>query len=154
MTGARLCEVACLRIDTAGLLLLLTVDGRDVQVHVPLHHRTIHALVHRHAGQLQPRRCGAPPADNGRVDLLLRCLQVCDVRDVLLLVRPGPQAAFWLRLTTSNGPAEIDVDPVELVTLVVSDRVPVALVGPSDRWDDALAALLTQDGDGRHRSEA
>lgn len=139
----RACRTVALRACRDHVLLLLEVDGRDVPVEVGIDAATRHAMHHLHAMAARPTRCGPSPATY--VDLLLRSLRATGSWPLCVVVRPGPDPAFWLRLVVDAEPVEIDLDIVNAVALLVADRLPVTVTDAgADPWQHTIDRLLTE----------
>ncbi len=137
------CRTVALRAGRDHVLLLLEVDGRDVPVEVPIDAATRHAMHHLHAMQAHPTRCGTSPSTY--VDLLLRSLRATGSWPLCLVVRPGPDPAFWLRLVVDAEPVEIDLDIVNAVALLLADRLAVTITDTAhDPWQHTIDRLLTE----------
>lgn len=139
----RSARVVALRAGRDHVLLLLEVDGRDVPVEMSIDAATAHAMRHLHAMQAHPARCGSRPSTY--VDLLLRSLRATGSWPLSLVVRPGPEPAFWLRLMVDAEPVEIDLDVVNAVALVLADRLAVTVMDTEhDPWQHTIDRLLTE----------
>lgn len=137
-TPARLLE---LYRGERALHILLQVDDRPVEVHVDLVPRTQAAL------PLVFALLGHQPGCKGGLDvaigLLLRTAVALGGDFACVVVRPAPTPAFWLRLVTSDGPRELDIDVLDAFVLLVSRRLPIEVTrDQATDWDDALTRLL------------
>lgn len=139
----RSCQPVGLHADGDALMLLLEADGRDVPVRIPLREGTAWVLEHLAALHGHSPGCGGSP--DVHVGLLLRSLRAAGAWPLLLLVRPLPGPAFWLRLMADEGPVDVDVSALDAAALIMSRRLPLALAGAApDPWDRTCAQLLGQ----------
>ncbi len=106
-------------------VLVLEVGERDVPLELPLSPRDAQAL--RLLSALHRRAPDPPVARAVHVDLLVRALQAGGDWRPYVLVRPGPPAAFWLRIERDDGAREVDMSPLDAVVMLLSSRVPVLL---------------------------
>lgn len=61
-----------------------------------------------------------------------------------LVVRPGPEPAFWLRVVADAEPVEIDLDVINAVVLLLAERIPVTVTDlDHDPWQATIDHLLT-----------
>lgn len=136
------CRMVALRAWHDHVLLLLEDEGRDVPVEVPIDHGTAHAMRHLHALHAHPARCAT--RRSSYVDLLLRSLRAAGSWPLCLVVRPGPEPAFWLRIVVDAEPVEIDLDVVNAVVLLLADRLPVTVTNlDQDPWQATIDRLLS-----------
>jgi hypothetical protein len=137
--SVRCASLAAVRADAEALSLLFRTSGGEVPVTVPLDLRTAQALRHVHG--LHGHTChGAPDV---HVGLLLRAVEAVGGAVTRVVVRPGAEPAFWLRVGDADGWTELDLDVLDAASLLLSRRVPVELVDvPEGTWDGALVALL------------
>lgn len=136
------CRLVVLRAEHDKLLVLLEVEGRDLPVAVPIDARTAHALRHVHALHARPAHCAQRRPIH--VDLLLRAVRACGAWPLCVVVRPGPDPAFWLRIVRDGEPVEVDLDVLDAVVLLLADRLPVTVTDVDhDPWQHTIDRLLT-----------
>lgn len=136
------CRMVALRAGHDHVLLLLEAGGRDVPVEVPIDRDTAHAMRHLHALHAHPARCAS--RRSSYVDLLLRTMRAAGSWPLCLVVRPGPEPAFWLRFVADAEAVEIDLDVVNAVVLLLADRLPVTVTDLAhDPWQATIDRLLS-----------
>lgn len=136
------CHLVALRAGHDHVLLLLEADGRDVPVEVPIDPGTAHAMRHLHALHAHPARCAT--RRSSYVDLLLRTLRAAGSWPMCVVVRPGPDPAFWLRIVVEGEAVEIDLDVVNAVVLLLADRLPLTVTDlDHDPWQTTIDRLLS-----------
>lgn len=136
------CRLVALRADHDRLLVLLEADGRDVPVTIPINASTAHALRHLHALHVHPAGCGKRRLVH--VDLLLRAVRAGGAWPLCVVVRPGPEPAFWLRIVRADEPVEVDLDVLDAVALLLADRLPITITDVDhDPWERTIDQLLT-----------
>lgn len=141
--GAPGCRMVALRASHDHVLLLLEAAGRDVPVEVPIDASTAHAMRHLHALHAHPARCA--PRRPSYVDLLLRTLRAAGSWPLCVVVRPGPDPAFWLRIVAEADAVEIDLDVTNAVVLLLADRLPVTVTDlDHDPWQTTFDRLLAE----------
>lgn len=138
------CELAVLRATDDELVMVLQVDGSDVPVHLPIDAATRRALQRVHALYGHHPSCRAPaPAGP---DLLRRALRAAGAWPLCLLVRPGPEPAFWLRIVAAGDPVELDLGVVDAVAMLLAGDLPIVLTDTDhDPWQQAIDQLLPPD---------
>ncbi len=140
--AATACRMVALRADHDHVLLLLEADGRDVPIEVPIDRGTAHVMRHLHALHAHPARCSA--RRSSYVDLLLRTMRAAGSWPLCLVVRPGPEPAFWLRFVADAEAVEIDLDVVNAVVLLLADRLPLTVTSlDHDPWQTTIDRLLS-----------
>lgn len=141
--GTRRAEVATLVGTPRGVELRLLVDGRVLDVDVPLEPATARALPHVYA--LHGHAPGCPCCPDVHIELLLRAVSRIGGQADSIVVRGGEHPAFWLRLAGPRGMAEVELGVLDAVSLLASRRLPVQVEDGGDRdWDDALRALTDE----------
>jgi hypothetical protein len=132
-------KLVALRARDKMLTLLFERAGSEISVDLPVEERTLHALHHVTALH------GHQPACGQRLDvhvgLLIRALAATDALPDTVVVRPGPPAAFWLRLRRDGRLVDVDLDVLDAACLLMSQRLPVRFAEELD-WDAALRRLV------------
>lgn len=140
VAGLRSCRAVFVRADDQTLTLLLDASGHDVPVTIPLPERAAQTLDHLAILHGHSQGCGAAP--DVHVGLLVRSLRAAGAWPLLLVVRPAPAPAFWLRVMTTDGPVDVDVGVLDAAALIMSRRLPLALVDTgADPWERTIAQL-------------
>lgn len=137
MTGPA--KLVAMRAQGELLTLLFERDGAEIGIDLPVEKRTLHALHHVTALHGHQPVCGQRL--DVHVGLLFRVLAATDAVADTVVVRPGPPAAFWLRLRRDGQLLDIDLDVLDAACLLMSRRLPVHLADEVD-WDAALRRLV------------
>lgn len=123
------------------VVILVEVGDRDVPIEVPIDPATAHALRQADALRHHPALCQRHRPTY--VDLLLRSIRATGAWPMGVVVRPGPEPAFWLRMVVDGEPVEIDLHVFDAVVLLLANRLPVLLTdGDHDPWQETIDRLL------------
>lgn len=135
------CRVVAMEATDHELLLVVEAGGRSLPVMVALSPPAVHAL--RHVCALHGHDRGCPADTQVHVDLLRRALWAAGAWPLCLLIRPDPVPAFWLRVATREGTAELALDVLDAAALLLSGRLPAAMVSAqADVWETTVERLL------------
>lgn len=130
------------------LTWLFDTGDSEVAVSAGIDHDVAHAVQHLHALHAHSPSCQRSPRSQVHVDLLIRTVASMGGRADTLLVRAVGEPAFWLRVIGPDGVREVELDLLDATCLLMSQRVPVLLLGADEAdWDRALARLVAgEDG--------
>lgn len=121
--------------------MVVEAGGHDVPVVVPVEPRTLNAL--QHVAALHGHDRGCPLQTSSQVGVLARSLHAAQAVPLCVIVRPGDDPAFWLRLAGDRGPTDVRLGVLDAVALLLSEQFPVALEVPDDDpWERTLQALI------------
>lgn len=135
------CHVVAMEAAGGQLLVVVESEGRTLPATVALSRAEAHAL--RHIYALHAHRETCPAELQVHVDMLWRSLDAAGARPERMLISADPTPGFWLRIATRDGTADVALDVLDAAALLLSERLPAALVAPTvDVWEVTVDRLL------------